>query len=321
MRASCGGARASPQSPPRVDALTRASPARGASTPSPAPEDPRTPPPPPPARPGATMKVKAISRVEEDYTRERKSDALKVHRNLTPALRPMARRDGVQARAERDEAGQGVREAVRRRQMSGHSGRRAVPGEVAGVAQRRRARARRTARYGCGTCRRLTTLRRAEGTPRGGAEACAVERTAARCVSCGDDATVRVWRCPQAGLGEIRSARAALAAVRRRDLVCHSNRRRVQGRGLPLGEKRRTPPRAPRCELWHADGVEPTDTFRVGRRHGACRCVSTRWSRTSSRRAVGSIHRAVRRPHADAVTQARDAEQVHEAGVEPDGGV
>ena len=37
------------------------------------------------------MKVKAISRVEEDFTRECKSDILKVHRNLDPALHPMHR--------------------------------------------------------------------------------------------------------------------------------------------------------------------------------------------------------------------------------------
>ena len=37
------------------------------------------------------MKVKAISRIEEDYTRECKSDILKVHRNLDPALHPMHR--------------------------------------------------------------------------------------------------------------------------------------------------------------------------------------------------------------------------------------
>ena len=37
------------------------------------------------------MRVKTISRVEEDYTRERKSDRLRVHRNLDPELRPMQR--------------------------------------------------------------------------------------------------------------------------------------------------------------------------------------------------------------------------------------
>ena len=37
------------------------------------------------------MKVKTISRIEEDYTRECKSDILKVHRNLDPALHPMHR--------------------------------------------------------------------------------------------------------------------------------------------------------------------------------------------------------------------------------------
>jgi len=39
----------------------------------------------------AAMKVKAISRVEEDHTRECKTDLLKVHRNLDPALRPLQR--------------------------------------------------------------------------------------------------------------------------------------------------------------------------------------------------------------------------------------
>ncbi|OUS43186.1 WD40-repeat-containing domain protein [Ostreococcus tauri] len=37
------------------------------------------------------MRVKVISRVEEDYTRECKTDALRVHRNLDPELRPMQR--------------------------------------------------------------------------------------------------------------------------------------------------------------------------------------------------------------------------------------
>ena len=41
------------------------------------------------------MKVKAISRIEEDYTRECKSDILKVHRNLDPALHPMHRAVGA----------------------------------------------------------------------------------------------------------------------------------------------------------------------------------------------------------------------------------
>ena len=43
------------------------------------------------ARDDAKMKVKTISRIEEDYTRECKSDILKVHRNLDPALHPMHR--------------------------------------------------------------------------------------------------------------------------------------------------------------------------------------------------------------------------------------
>ena len=37
------------------------------------------------------MKVKAIARAEEDYTRERSSDLTKVHRNLDPALHPLQR--------------------------------------------------------------------------------------------------------------------------------------------------------------------------------------------------------------------------------------
>ena len=37
------------------------------------------------------MKVKVISRVEEEYTRETKSEAIKIHRNLDPQLRPMHR--------------------------------------------------------------------------------------------------------------------------------------------------------------------------------------------------------------------------------------
>ena len=37
------------------------------------------------------MKLKTISRAEEDYTRERSSDLTKVHRNLDPALHPLQR--------------------------------------------------------------------------------------------------------------------------------------------------------------------------------------------------------------------------------------
>ena len=43
------------------------------------------------------MKVKAISRIEEDYTRECKSDILKVHRNLDPALHPCTARRSTSA--------------------------------------------------------------------------------------------------------------------------------------------------------------------------------------------------------------------------------
>lgn len=37
------------------------------------------------------MKVKTISRAEEDYTRERSQDLAKVHRNLDPQLHQMQR--------------------------------------------------------------------------------------------------------------------------------------------------------------------------------------------------------------------------------------
>ena len=37
------------------------------------------------------MKIKAISRVEEEHTRECKADLLKVQRNLDPTLRPLQR--------------------------------------------------------------------------------------------------------------------------------------------------------------------------------------------------------------------------------------
>ena len=37
------------------------------------------------------MKVRTISRVEEDYTKERSQDLTKVHRNLDPALHQMQR--------------------------------------------------------------------------------------------------------------------------------------------------------------------------------------------------------------------------------------
>ena len=37
------------------------------------------------------MKVKVISRIEEEYTRETKSEAIKIHRNLDPRLLPMHR--------------------------------------------------------------------------------------------------------------------------------------------------------------------------------------------------------------------------------------
>ncbi len=37
------------------------------------------------------MKVKTINRSEEEFTRERAQDVVKVHRNLDPALHPLER--------------------------------------------------------------------------------------------------------------------------------------------------------------------------------------------------------------------------------------
>ena len=45
----------------------------------------------PAAPPPRSMKLKTISRAEEDYTRERTSDLTKVHRNLDPSLHSLQR--------------------------------------------------------------------------------------------------------------------------------------------------------------------------------------------------------------------------------------
>ena len=80
--------------------------------------------------------------------------------------------------------------------------------------------------------RALRLLKGHQGAVRG----LSITHDGRRCVSCGDDATVRVWRMPKAGLGEMFSSGGA-ATRRKRPIWCVTARQgRVQGRRLPLGK-------------------------------------------------------------------------------------
>ena len=43
------------------------------------------------------MKIKTISRSEDEYTRERSGDIVKMHRNLDPSIHPLERAREVSA--------------------------------------------------------------------------------------------------------------------------------------------------------------------------------------------------------------------------------
>lgn len=146
------------------------------------------------------MRVKTISRVEEDYTRERKSDRLRVHRNLDPELRPMHRAVEYKRALNavkldktfaKPFAGQfaGHADAVLCMAKSPTSLTELVSGAADGeirvwdVPSRKASRVLKGHRGACrGVC---------------------VSKDGDAVVSCGDDATIRLWRLPKAGMGEM----------------------------------------------------------------------------------------------------------------------
>ncbi|CAL57292.1 Sof1-like protein [Ostreococcus tauri] len=146
------------------------------------------------------MRVKVISRVEEDYTRECKTDALRVHRNLDPELRPMQRAteykralnavklDKVFAKPLVGQFG-GHADGVLCMAKSPTSLTELVSGDASGEIRIWDVPSRKTLRILSGH--------------RGATRGVCVSKDGKLVVSCGDDATVRLWTLPKAQMGDM----------------------------------------------------------------------------------------------------------------------
>ena len=153
------------------------------------------------------MKIKTISRIEEDYTRECTSDAIKVHRNLDPELRPMHRAveykralnavklDKMFAKPFVGQMG-GHADAVMSMAKSPVSLTELVSGAADGEIR-------------VWDVPSLKTMRILKGH-RGAVRGVCVSHDGANVVSCSDDATVRVWKLPRAGMGEMSDPNRAI---------------------------------------------------------------------------------------------------------------
>ena len=207
------------------------------------------------------MKVKTISRIEEDWTRETKSDILKVHRNLDPALHPMHR-----AKEAKRALNATKLDKVFAKPFIG-----ALEGHSDGVMCLAKSPTQLSVAasgaadgeirlWDVPSRRALRLLMGHQGAVRG----ISVTHDGKRCVSCGDDATVRVWRMPQAGLGEMFSSGGAAVPTKEATLVCHSK----SGGGFRDVDchwaKDAHATAGSAVELWNAERSEPTDTFSWG---------------------------------------------------------
>ena len=166
------------------------------------------------------MKIKTISRVEEDYTRERKSDHYKVHRNLDPELRPMQRA------VEYKRALNAVKlDKVFAKPLVGQMG-----GHADGVlcmAKSPVALTELVSGAADGEIRvwdvpSRKTMRTLEGH-RGAVRGVTVSHDGKHVVSCGDDATIRVWELARAGMGEMRNPNARAPAVEAKEVFSCDN--------------------------------------------------------------------------------------------------
>lgn len=154
------------------------------------------------------MKVKTISRLEEDYTRERSQDVMKVHRNLDPALHQMQRAHEY-TRALNAVKLEKVFSQPFLAALGGHSdglyclarNPRSLNSMVSGAADGE-------VRLWDLPSRR--TLRRLLGHTRA-VRGLAVAADGRHAVSCSDDASVKIWQLPTAAMGELSAGDAAPA--------------------------------------------------------------------------------------------------------------
>lgn len=145
---------------------------------------------------GSGMRIKAISRVEEEHTRECKADLLKVHRNLDPALRPLQR----------------AKEYKR-------------AGAVRGLS---------------------------------------ITYDGRRCISCGDDGTVRVWQMPRPALGDMFSSGSSVTPRQHALLVCDAKAGGAM-RDVDCHRGKETFATAgDAVELWNEGRTEPAAKFSWG---------------------------------------------------------
>ena len=173
------------------------------------------------------MKVKVISRIEEEYTRETKSEAIKVHRNLDPRLRPMHRAteykralnatklDKVFAKpfcGAFEGHSDGILSLAKNTQNLKQMASGAADGEIRV--------------WDCPSRKALRILNSHSGAIRG----LSFDRTGGKLVSCSDDRSIRIWNVPEAELGELgsretrREERPAMVVAGEsayRDVDCH----------------------------------------------------------------------------------------------------
>jgi WD repeat and SOF domain-containing protein 1 len=209
----------------------------------------------------AAMKVKAISRIAEDHTRECTTDLLKVHRNLDPTLRPLHKAKEYKR----------ALNAVKLDKVFAKPFLGSMEGHSDGVVSLAKSPTQLTIvlsgaadgeiRLWDITSRRsLRVLRGHAGAARG----LSVTFDGRRCISCGDDGTVRIWQMPRASLGEIFSSGGSLiprqdamvvcdtkAGGALRDVDCHWGKDIFSTAGDAV-------------ELWSENRTEPATQFSWG---------------------------------------------------------
>mmetsp|Transcript_3237 Transcript_3237/g.5510 ORF Transcript_3237/g.5510 Transcript_3237/m.5510 type:complete len:455 (-) Transcript_3237:297-1661(-) len=154
------------------------------------------------------MKIKTISRAEEDYTRERTQDLTKVHRNLDPALHPLANA------VEYKRAVNAVKlERVFAKPFVGD-----LHGHSDGITCMAKSPFRLNSMISGASDGEIrvwdvparTTIRRLVGHT-GSVSGISVATHGDACVSCGNDATVKLWRLQSTQYGEASAARDGIA--------------------------------------------------------------------------------------------------------------
>ena len=165
----------------------------------------------------AVMKIKAISRVEEDYTRECKADMLKVHRNLDPALRPLHRAKEYKR----------ALNAVKLDKTFAKPFLGALEGHTDGITSLAKSPTHLSVvlsgaadgeirLWDMTSSRSLRILYGHAGAVRG----LSVTYDGRRCISCGDDGTIRLWPMPRAALSEMFSSGGSVIPREHPKLVC-----------------------------------------------------------------------------------------------------